>query len=154
MSADLEELASIMGSTRKNSLASRAAPAFDSLPTLSAAVLVTQVLSARVLSGLPIRPTQWETLSHRVHEWRAWLSIEESRNDARTRSHLNVLTKLLGAILEQHRTGEDVGADVWRELQPFVHAADEYLQTFPMPRRKASTRYPACIPPYSHPAAA
>lgn len=113
------------------------------LPILCGAVLVTQVLSARVLNGLEIRATQWETLGERIAQWNAWLTCTESYMDSRTRCHLSALTKILGAVLVQHREGNEATADDWKSIQPFLQAADEYLQTFPARRRKASTRYPA-----------
>jgi hypothetical protein len=121
---------------------SSAAATFDMVPALCGAVLVTQVLSSRVLSGLQIRPTQWLTLTLRLAQWNAWIASPASRADNRTRCHLSVLIKLLTAILDHHLAGRDAPADDWETLKPFLAAADEYLQTFPVRRRKASTHYP------------
>lgn len=111
----------------------------DLPPALNAAVIIAQVLSARVLNGLPVRPTQWTTLGIRVTEWRGLLADTQLCHDRPTRSHLNVLTQLMQAILEAHCNGADAGADVWLELQPMVHAANDHLQRFPMPIRKGSS---------------
>lgn len=109
-------------------------------PALNAAVILSQVLSARVLNGLPIRPTQWNTLECRVNEWRLLLANDRSRQDPLTRSHLNILRQLMKAILEEHRRGADAGAEVWAELQPIVSAANDHLQGFSMRVRKGTSQ--------------
>jgi hypothetical protein len=111
----------------------------DLPPALNVAVILSQVFSARVLNELPIQPTQWDTLASRVREWRSLLANAQSRNDPLTRTHLNVLTQLMQAILEAHCHGADADADVWLELQPIVKAANDYLQELPMGVRKGLT---------------
>ncbi|MCX4150996.1 MULTISPECIES: hypothetical protein [Paraburkholderia] len=140
-----------MRKAKSDAPSSSATAAFDMLPILCGAVLVTQVLSARVLNGLEIRATQWETLTQRLAQWNAWLACAESHADNRTRCHLSALTKLLGAVLAQHREGDDAAVDDWKALQPFLQAADGYLQMFPARRRKASTRYPTVPAGSQHP---
>ena len=110
-------------------------------PALNAAVILSQVLSARVLNGLPIRATQWNTLAVRVDEWRLLLASGRSRLDPLTRSHLNILAQIMKAILVEHRRGVDAGADVWTELQPILREANDHLQGFPMGVRKGSSKH-------------
>ncbi|SAL73188.1 hypothetical protein AWB69_08944 [Caballeronia udeis] len=110
------------------------------LPALNAAVILSQVLSARVLNGLPIRPTQWNTLECRVNEWRFLLASDRSRLDPLTRIHLNILRQLMKAILDEHRREADAGAEVWADLQPIVRAANDHLQGFPMRVRKGTAQ--------------
>ena len=130
----------VMGSNWNESTPERQSQNIELLPALNAAVILSQVLSARVLNGLPIRPTQWHTLECRVNEWRSLLASDRSRLDSLTRCHLNILRQLMKAILDEHRREADAGAEVWAELQPIVRAANDHLQGFPMRVRKGTTQ--------------
>ena len=129
-----------MGSNWNESTPERQSQNIELPPALNAAVILSQVLSARVLNGLPIRPTQWNTLECRVKEWRLLLASDSTRLDPLTRSHLNILRQLMKAILEGHRRGADAGTEVWAELQPIVRAANDHLQGFPMRVRKGTSQ--------------
>ncbi|WP_413216115.1 hypothetical protein [Paraburkholderia kururiensis] len=110
------------------------------LGALHIAVSIGELLASRVQSALPVRASQWVTLGMHVRAWRVLLADDAARTDARTRSHLSLVVRLMEALLAQHRAGDEPDLEAWEAVIPTITAAAAHLNTFSLQRRKAASR--------------
>lgn len=110
------------------------------LGALHIAVSVGELLAGRVRSSLPVRASQWTTLDGHVCAWRLLLVDDASRTDPRTRSHLSLVVRLMDALLEQHRAGDEPDLEAWEAVMPTIAAAASHLNAFSLQQRKAASR--------------
>lgn len=107
---------------------------------LHIAVSIGELLASRVQSALPVRASQWATLEMHVRAWRVLLADDASRTDPHTRSHLSQVARLMDALLEQHRAGDEPDLEAWEAVMPTIRAAAVHLNTFSLQQRKAASR--------------